>query len=135
MRMKNRNWFLVGLLLLGAAALVLRQGEQRRLRELTSPVEERETARVRLWDRLTNKQPVLPASPPAAPVVASAASAKVDALGEDPKFPFRIRNTSKPDAELFRSETAVLLRNALVETLEPLRLNIPEHLRAKADTI
>ncbi len=131
--MKNRNWFLVGLLLLGAAALVLRQGEQRRLRELTSPVEERETARVRLWDRLTNKQPVLPASPPAAPAVASAASAKVNALGEDPKFPFRIRNTSKPDAELFRSETAVLLRNALVETLEPLRLNIPEHLRAKAD--
>lgn len=131
--MKNRNWFLVGLLLLGAAALVLRQGEQRRLRELTATAGEREPARVRLWDRLTNKQPGLPASQPAASVVASAPSAKATALSEDPKFPFRLRNTSKPDAELFRSETAVLLRNALVETLEPLRLNIPEHLRAKAD--
>jgi subtilisin-like proprotein convertase family protein/sugar lactone lactonase YvrE len=131
--MKNRNWFLVGLLLLGTAALVLRQGEQRRLRELTAPAGEREAARTRLWDRLTNKQPVLPASQPAASAFASAASPKASALGEDPKFPFRLRNTSKPDAELFRSETAVLLRNALVETLEPLRLNIPEHLRAKAD--
>lgn len=131
--MKNRNWFLVGLLLLGAAALVLRQGEQRRLRELTAPAGEQEPARARLWDRLTNRQPGLPTSRPSAQAAAAISTANVTALGEDPKFPFRVRNTRKPDAELFGSETAVLLRNALIETLEPMRLNIPDHLRAKAD--
>ena len=132
--MKNRNWFLVGLLLLGAAALMLRQGEQRRLRELISPDTNFTSARVGLWERLTNRQPAVPSAvQPAAVPAAPVPPAKVTALSDDRRFPFRVRNTIKPDAELFRSETAVLLRNALVETLEPVRLNIPEHLRAKTD--
>lgn len=72
-------------------------------------------------------------APESVKTASESSTAQITALSEDRQYPFRVRNTIKKDSELFRSETAVLLRNALVETLEPAKLNIPEHLRAQGD--
>jgi sugar lactone lactonase YvrE len=126
--MKNRNWFLTGLLLLLGAALLLREGERRRAREQAAAGTNAAPPAPGLWERLTRRPAAAPAAPAPVP-----STAHVKALGDDPRLPFRVRNTAAPAAELFRSETAVLLRNALIETREPVRLNIPPHLRAPGD--
>ncbi len=133
--MKNRNWFLPCLLLLIAAALLLRQGEQRRQRELTGNTTNDTPAQPGLWERFTRLPSVLTGRKPATAAKASpgSSSAHITSLGDDRQYPFRVRNTSKKDSELFRSETAVLMRNALIETLEPATMNIPAHLRAQGD--
>jgi len=51
----------------------------------------------------------------------------------DPLFPFRLRNTDQTLEALSRSDTAILLRNAIIDTsIEP-SLPIPSHLRAGDD--
>src|SRR2546422_867941 len=48
-------------------------------------------------------------------------------------FPYRLTNSSKTIGQLARSEKAILLENALVDTEQPLSLSIPDHLRAQGD--
>ncbi|NBV20837.1 MAG: hypothetical protein EBS05_02420 [Proteobacteria bacterium] len=134
--MKSRNWFLVGLLLLLAAALVMRQGEHQRQRAAQQPGPSA-TTQPGMWERFTSLPAALlgrkPASAKPAPATGVLFPAKVTSLSDDKDFPFRVRNTKLPDEALFRSESAVLLRNALIETREPVRLNIPAHLRAEGE--
>ncbi len=125
--MKSRYWFMLSLLLLVGAALCWREGE-RRLHERPRDGATNTTTQLTLWDRLTRKAPAPVVTAPFAPKPPELLS-----LGADPHYPFRLRNTHKPEAALFRSETAVLLRNAHVETLEPVKLDIPDHLRAQGD--
>ncbi len=55
-------------------------------------------------------------------------------LAGDPRFPYRLKNTAKSDSELFASESAILLRNAHIETSEPVEnLQIPKHLKSEGD--
>ncbi|MBI5802526.1 MAG: proprotein convertase P-domain-containing protein [Verrucomicrobia bacterium] len=129
--MKSRNWFLISLLLLVAAALCWQQGE--RLRPRDQPRDgATNAAGPTVWERFTRLPYVLTGrtAPRDAAVPASPAAPELLSLSRDPRFPFRLRNSQKPEAEFFRSETAVLLRNALVETREPLELKMPAHLRA-----
>ena len=49
------------------------------------------------------------------------------------RFPFRLTNTSKPLRELVRSDRAVLLENAFLETTKPLEIPIPDQFRAQGD--
>src|SRR5207248_854827 len=42
----------------------------------------------------------------------------------------RVSNTTKPLKVLLRSDKAILLRNALIDTAHPAALAIPDHLRA-----
>ena len=49
------------------------------------------------------------------------------------EIPHRLRNTPKYLRELVRSDSALLLRNAFIDTLESVSLAIPEHLRAPAE--
>ena len=52
----------------------------------------------------------------------------------DPRHPYRLKNTAKPASELFSSDAAIVLRNALIDADEPTaNLNIPEHLRSEGD--
>ena len=51
----------------------------------------------------------------------------------DPRFPYRLSNTSKPLQELARSDKAVLLENALLDTERPLDLPIPQSFRSLND--
>ena len=46
---------------------------------------------------------------------------------------YRLTNTSKSAAELGRSDTAVLLENAFIDTASATPWEVPEHLRATGD--
>lgn len=129
--MKSRHWFLISLLLLVAAALCWWQGERLRLREQPRDGATNSTATPTVWERFTRLPYVLTGrTAPRGSVATAAKPPELLSLSRDPRLPFRLRNSDKKEAELFRSETAVLLRNALVETTAPLDLRIPEHLRA-----
>ena len=130
--MKSRYWFLISLLLLGAAALCWQHGDRVRLRDQPRDVATNATAKPTVWERFTRLPGVLAGRTAPRDPVATAAPALPEllSLSRDPRLPFRLRNSQKPDAAFFRSETAVLLRNALVETQEPLEMKMPAHLRA-----
>jgi subtilisin-like proprotein convertase family protein len=51
----------------------------------------------------------------------------------DPRFPHRLRNTTRPIEQLARMDSAVLLENAFLDTARGIELPIPDHLRAEAD--
>src|SRR5207302_4892935 len=71
-------------------------------------------------------------SPPVTAAVQSknAAGGAVPTSYVDKAFPYRLRNTGRSLDELTRSDRAVLLRNAFIDTASPLTFSIPEHLRA-----
>jgi len=46
---------------------------------------------------------------------------------------FRLSNTTKSASQLARSDRAILLENALLDTAQPTTLAIPDHLRAQGD--
>ena len=50
-------------------------------------------------------------------------------------FPFRLRNTGAPIGDLVRNETAVLLRNAFIDTALGQALPIPPELKADGDPL
>ena len=50
-------------------------------------------------------------------------------------FPFRLKNTDAPIGELVRNETAVLLRNAFIDTALGSRLAIPAELKTTGDPL
>jgi subtilisin family serine protease/subtilisin-like proprotein convertase family protein len=51
----------------------------------------------------------------------------------DPRFPRRLTNTGRSIDELARSDSAVLLRNAFIDTAAGVPLRIPEHLRSPGE--
>lgn len=75
-----------------------------------------------------------PAVDAAATNQSAATPKKLKSVHRDPDHPHRLNNSLKSPSELFRSETAILLRNALIETTEAIDdLEIPEHLRSQGD--
>ncbi|PAW82377.1 MAG: hypothetical protein B9S33_15225 [Pedosphaera sp. Tous-C6FEB] len=130
--MKSRYWFLLSLLLLVAAALCWQHGESLRQRHQPRDAATNATAKPTVWERVTRLPAALAGrtNSPAPVATVTPAVPELLSLSRDPRFPFRLRNSQKPDAAFFRSETAVLLRNALVETQEPLEMKMPAHLRA-----
>ncbi|MCS1409873.1 MAG: Major intracellular serine protease [Verrucomicrobia subdivision 3 bacterium] len=70
-----------------------------------------------------------------APGSPTAMSRTVNAsLPPDPRFPYRLRNTARSVDELARSDHAILLNNALIDTASNIPLVVPKHLRAAEDT-
>jgi subtilisin family serine protease/subtilisin-like proprotein convertase family protein len=49
------------------------------------------------------------------------------------KLAFQLSNTLKPMRELIRSDSALLLENALIDTANPTELAIPSHLKSQGD--
>jgi subtilisin family serine protease/subtilisin-like proprotein convertase family protein len=49
------------------------------------------------------------------------------------RFANRLSNTTRPLGELVRSDSALLLENALLDTALPISLSIPDHLRSQSD--
>src|SRR5437773_437088 len=58
---------------------------------------------------------------------------KPSASGPQGRFPYRLSNTEQPLSKLGRSDTAILLDNAFIETTSQRPVEVPEHLRAKGD--
>src|SRR5437763_10547210 len=53
--------------------------------------------------------------------------------GPQGRFPYRLSNTEQPLSKLGRSDTAILLDNAFIDTSSRMPLGVPEHLRAPGD--
>jgi subtilisin-like proprotein convertase family protein len=68
-----------------------------------------------------------PALDPAATNAAASKPGRVDPLK------YRLANTPQPLRELIRSDRAVLLENALIDTARPLDFSIPDALRSQGD--
>ncbi|HVY71246.1 MAG TPA: S8 family serine peptidase, partial [Verrucomicrobiae bacterium] len=129
--MNSRQWFLVSVLLLGAAAWFWHLDEVRwqRLQGEKSGLARQQTA---------PGQPVRPAFAlqskpyPALAKVTNNPAAKttVMAKADTNRFPFRLRNTPRSVDELSHSDTAILLQNAFLDTANGTALQVPPHLRA-----
>ncbi|MBI3414412.1 MAG: S8 family serine peptidase [Verrucomicrobia bacterium] len=122
--MRARTWILLSLLLCGAGAVLWHRATQRRA--ATALAEAIVPSRVSglnpnlaaaLRQGLLTSQSLFHSSNPA------------------PARPtgHRLTNTARPIAELTRSDRAVLLRNAFIETAGVPPLNVPKHLRAPED--
>src|SRR5438876_3451198 len=135
MQLKTRTWFLISLLCFILAGIFWHLGNEKYRRDM-APRD------------ATNQEPVAPIkelgvfnfrhAPP--PLLTTAASLKAARETNRVKVPHsipllsnRLSNTSKSLKELMRKDSAVLLRNALIDTSVTDGLAIPEHLRAAGD--
>jgi subtilisin family serine protease/subtilisin-like proprotein convertase family protein len=134
MRLRKSSWLFLAFLLLVAGGWLVRQ---------SVPKQGDGTAR--------SAAPSRPdATPSSKPSAAGTANAGPIALLSDPRqlaaaapnaappkpgprYPFRLSNTPKNLEELSRSDAAILLANALIDTASPVGLRIPDHLRAPGD--
>ena len=55
-------------------------------------------------------------------------------VSPDPRFPYRLRNTIETVGELSKSDTAILLNNATIDTSLEVPIEVPPHLMASDDT-
>lgn len=119
MHFRTRTWFVISVLCFLAAAIFWQLGERKAARDKSA----REQA--------APGSPTAPAGTvPAtgAPAVTNVTSQRTNSLGEH-----RLSNTAKDDEEMSRSEQALLLRNAVLDSGAPMNLAIPPHLRAQGD--
>jgi subtilisin-like proprotein convertase family protein len=107
MRFKPRTWFLVSLLLFAGAAW--------------------------MWNHANNvnrgRQPGAPAKAAAGQSMPLVRVSTTGALGKGKSY--HVSNTGQSVGQLLRSDHAIILRNALIDTSLPLKLDIPAHLRAR----
>ncbi len=112
MRFKSRTWLLISLFFFTASYLVWTYAEK-------VSAARREAAAA-----ASAQKP--PTAKPAAPLTKAA----VPPAPAKPKS-YRLSNTRATEKQLMLSDHAILLRNALIDTDRPLKLNIPDHLKAK----
>ena len=131
MRLRPLLWFSISAVCFLAAVVFWRLGDQ--------------------W--AANRAPATATTPPpAAPAAAHAARPVVNgpfalltqpgslnapatpaATNAAPRKNYRVSNTTRTVGELGRSDKAILLENALLDTTQPMTQSIPDHLRAKGD--
>ncbi len=135
--MKTRTWYLCSLLLFLAAVLFWRLGDDRQAAKSSRFAAEIEKANAARAAKAASKFTSLLTVPKVAPdgiglppVNASSAMA-----GDPPssRYPNRLSNTADPIERLARSEKALLLRNAFIDTGKPVNLPIPQQLRVVGD--
>ena len=68
-----------------------------------------------------------------APVIPPLHAITNSAVRHSTNFPYRLSNTTKSLGELMRSDKAILLENALIDSSKPVDLAIPDALRAHGD--
>jgi subtilisin-like proprotein convertase family protein len=105
--LKPRTWFAISLLLFGAGAWMWHYAEKV---SVSRP-------------NVAAAKPLSALNPPLIKAAGTNAVAR--------RKSYRLSNTRQTVAQLLRNDHAIILRNALIDTSRPLRLDIPEHLRAK----
>src|SRR6266702_1033854 len=135
MRWRPFTWFLLSVFCFVAAAFFWRLGDEWAAKKSAS----------RPSAQTTNESlPLKPATKPGAQAMpfhlltqagnlntsSATPATNSDRAG---RFANRLSNTTKPLKELVRSDHAILLQNALIDTEQPIELSIPEHLRAQGD--
>lgn len=127
MNWRPRTWMIISLLCFAAAWVFWHLGERRRAAgsppPATAPKSESTPSRWSSWLPGTRSFKSAPADPRHKPFA-------LIASGADPRFPFRLSNTTRQGDAIFRSETAILLRHAHYDTADGPLPAIPAHLRA-----
>src|SRR6185503_2603090 len=115
MRMRSRTWFLLSLMLFIAAAFFWRLGEER--------VASRQNAKQKISTVIKKETPatrevsVVPAVSSKKLLIDSATnSAVANSTNAQVPYPHRLQNTSQTIDQLVRNDSAILLRNALIDT-------------------
>lgn len=133
MQLKTRTWFLISLSCFILAGVFWHLGDERSRRDALSD-QANSTAAVTAIKELGagnfHHAPLLSPVPAALnPPHTNAAQA----ARSNPLLTNRLSNTARTLEELMRSDSAVLLRNALIDTSVTNGLAIPAHLRAEGD--
>src|SRR5205823_6375863 len=141
MRLNSRFWYLLSILFFVAEVWFWLKGDEERARGKA-----RGSAAAREAGPLANRMVQAAAggtNPSASSVKAGRVSGgnqatggvepKPSAPGPQGRFPYRLSNTEQPLSKLGRSDTAILLDNAFIETASQRPVEVPEHLRAKGD--
>src|SRR5438876_2778601 len=140
MRLNSRFWYLLSILFFVAAVWFWLKGDEERARRQAG----RGSAAAREAGPLTNRMVKAPAGGTNASLVKSGSvsggnqatggvETKPSASGPQGRFPYRLSNTEQPLSKLGRSDTAILLDNAFIETASERPVEVPEHLRAKGE--
>ncbi|HEX3717944.1 MAG TPA: hypothetical protein VH595_08245, partial [Verrucomicrobiae bacterium] len=109
MRFKSRTWYLISLVLFCAAGWMWHHGEEVSARR-----------------RSNQSTSAKPAPSPSAPLIKAS---NTNAVAQ--RKSYRLSNTKETMSQLLRDDHAIILRNALIDTRRPVRLDIPAQLRAK----
>ena len=117
-RKRPLTWVVVGLLVLGCAYFLWRTGERASERQPLAA----KPAGVKKID-------LSPNTTQTTPIPGKTAKSG----SETNKFAYRLSNTTLPMRKLLRSDHAILLENALIDTSQPLDLKIPDWLKSKGD--
>jgi subtilisin family serine protease/subtilisin-like proprotein convertase family protein len=141
--LRPRSWFLTSLLLFAAAAFFWWLGNEHAARRAAErPGSSLSRPDLTLQSIAATRRPasLLPATgaagtqsgPASSSLAVTEVAREAQALALQ-LYPHRLRNTRKSLDELTRTDTALLLRNAFIDTADPTPLPVPEHLRAPAD--
>ncbi len=147
MRFQSRTWFLLGLLFFVGSIFFWRLGnqkieEQRRGYEKTHPTTNQAAGVTSALPFLSQEKSLLtiPGQGPAVAALSNNTAGSTTFSGNanplvraDPAAPLRLRNTTSNIERLARTESAILLRNAFIDTSDSTDLAIPAHLRAEND--
>ncbi len=131
MNWRPRTWMLLSLLLFAAAWLCWRLGEERRAAGLPAQPGKTSSSAEGSGKSAAFNFPWKKKTPAA--VAAQAKPFNLMTVSADPRFPYRLTNTRKTGDAMFRSETAILLRHAFIDTADGGPPRIPDHLRAAGD--
>src|ERR1041385_7623301 len=128
MRLKPRTWVVLCLLCLAGVALLWRANHWR-----TTGGADGQTAHGEIRKSL-KPRPLLVAQAGGPGQMPSPQLLGTAPLNTNAHFWYRLTNTDKTVDQLARTEHAILLRNALIDTFQGTDLPIPDHLKYKGDT-
>ncbi|HSU56418.1 MAG TPA: S8 family serine peptidase, partial [Candidatus Dormibacteraeota bacterium] len=137
MRRRPLFWLCLSLLFFAAAAYFWRFGNDLEARRHAAPVQA--PAKAQQHSALERKSGKTVSSATAAAQNVSAAlppySSNGPKIGQKPKNPFknRLSNTTLDSGELAQKDKSLLLENALLDTEQPIGLDIPGNLRSAGD--
>ncbi|EEF59226.1 S8 family serine peptidase, partial [Pedosphaera parvula] len=119
-------WLLLGLLCIGGLAYYRHVGELRQQDKITPKL----AAQGESQSAAVHKTQV---PSPFQMLTKKVAAKAAEKATNSSRFPYRLSNTTKTVNQLAKSETGVLMANALIDTADSTQLAIPEHLRAPKD--
>lgn len=143
MRLESRTWFLLSLLLLAAALFFWLYGNDYQARKSIQPPpqtnQQRQASSLSQsasgynFPLLTRLDSALAAQIAATPAQTVRTASERRPAMQSGRAAYRVSNTPKSAQELARSDTAILLRNAWIDTTQSAALPIPAHLKSSGD--
>ena len=144
-RLSSGTWFLISLMLLALGAFFWLWGDRIRAQRSAPAIQpdivhtngqvyfpNLGKPKYQLVTQLEEKTLKSAFSSPAPKAKTQGSSQSV--VAADPRFPYRLRNTFKTVGDLSKTETAILLNNATIDSSSKVPIWVPDHLRASEET-